>query len=203
MVVSLTATLARIAHGVARDWGRRLPHGYARSYAIALPHAGRGDAKKSRSRGAVLRPSFVARQEARPPEKIKGRRSAERRTNWSIRLSARASPPQQLADAVHRRQVYAVRTLICFATARLPALHRGTCRCDPAQLRSRASWNRNGPDRSIPGQRAPRGPAVVPDGRVSEAARERSAKPRAGAPLSLHLQDRIRNVPFDERDGFF
>jgi hypothetical protein len=122
-------------------------------------------------------------------------------------IGVSACPPgvaaPQLADAVHRGQVYAVCTLIGFGTARLPALHRGTCRCDPAQLRPRASWDRNGPDRSIPGQRAPRGPAVVPDGRVSEAARERSARPRAGAPLSLHLQDRIRNVPFDERDSFF
>jgi hypothetical protein len=133
------------------------------------------------------------------------KREAERRTAHQLEYppARRASPPQQLADAVHGRQVYAVCALICLRTARLPALHRGTCRCDPAQLRSRASWNRNGPDHSIPGQRAPRGPAVVPDGRVSEAARERSAKPRAGAPLSLHLQDRIRNVPFDERDGFF
>ena len=33
----------------------------------------------------------------------------------------------------------------------------------------------------------------------SKAARAQCAKPRAGAASSLHLQDRIRNVPFDER----
>jgi hypothetical protein len=60
-----------------------------------------------------------------------------------------------------------------------------------AQPQARASWNRNGPDRSIPGQRAPRGPVVMPAGRVPGAARERGYEPRARAPHSLRFQDRI------------
>jgi hypothetical protein len=43
---------------------------------------------------------------------------------------------------------------------------------------------------------------VWPAGRVSEPP-ERSLRNRARAPLSLHLQDRIRNVPLRERDGLF
>src|ERR1700683_760058 len=43
---------------------------------------------------------------------------------------------------------------------------------------------------------------VWPAGRVSEPP-ERNLRNRARAPLSLHLQDRIRNVPLRERDVLF
>ncbi len=57
---------------------------------------------------------------------------------------------------------------------------------------------RNGIDRSSSGQRAPRGPVVVPAGRGPGAARG-GLQNRARAPRSLHISDRIRNAPFGER----
>src|SRR5580704_6813801 len=122
MAVSWTATLAKKSDLAARTF--------------ILPRFAGSEVIESRSRGAVLRPSFVARQEARPPEQIKGRRSAERRTNWSIRLPAGRYRPAARGCGPSQTSVRSLQTLSCLRTARLPALHRGTCRCDPAQLRS-------------------------------------------------------------------
>jgi hypothetical protein len=46
-----------------------------------------------------------------------------------------------------------------------------------------------------PGQRAPRGPVVVPAGRVPRAARVRDYEPRARAPRLLHFRDRLEKRP--------
>ena len=48
---------------------------------------------------------------------------------------------------------------------------------------------------------APHAPAVVPANMMPKAARERIAKPRAGAAPRSAISDRIRNAPVGERDS--
>jgi len=53
-----------------------------------------------------------------------------------------------------------------------------------------------------PGQRAPRGPVVVPTGRVPGAARVRDYEPRARAPRLLRFRDRLEKRPKMSRMSF-
>jgi len=116
----------------------------------------------------------------------KGRRSAERRI-----LRDRSAQSERCRWAGSRR------ASPFGGRARLPALYRGSRQVFRlGSVRSRASWSRITDPR--PGQPAPGRPASWPAGRVSEPP-ERSLRNRVQAPRSLHLQDRIRNVPFDER----
>src|ERR1700730_15475958 len=91
------------------------------------------------------------------------------------------------ADA-RRRQVYAVRaTHLLAGRARLPALRSGSHHNlhIVAQLQARlpGTWVPRGvPALACPSPvEAPHAPAVVPEGMMPKAARERFAKPRAGA----------------------
>jgi hypothetical protein len=131
------------------------------------------------------RPSFVARHEERPPEHIKGRRSAERRIQPMCPLCA--GKRSRLA-CVSRRAPHRARTPSGAPPRRSPgfdtwlssrpALH-GIAMCD----------------HPIPGQRAPRGPVVVPAGRVPGAARVRDYEPRPRAPRLLRFRDRLEKRP--------
>jgi hypothetical protein len=122
----------------------------------------------------------------------KGRRSAERRgvdsagpptsvAACSLRSSRRAS---LLGDALASRR----------STAALAKGFRPWLSPVP---RFMVADNRSAPRAASSWQTG-----VWPGGRVSEPP-ERNLRNRARAPLSLHLQDRIRNVPLRERDGLF
>jgi hypothetical protein len=149
-----------------------------------------------------LHPGFAARTKATdvsPPNK-KGRRSAGRRkSNWPHHTNRCCHPSALRA----RRASRTIRT-VRFGRARLSALHHGARQAvTPDSTSGRASWNhrvQTGGPSPMPVQRAPRGPVIVPDGTMPEAARERFARPPAGtalAPLSgSHLESALV-----ERDG--
>jgi len=129
----------------------------------------------------------------------KGRRSAERRSRPLSR-----AVPTGVAASLHGSRS---RTLI--GRARLPAPHRGARQgFDPlAQPQARASWDQDSVSRKAfairhPGQRAPRGPVVVPAGRVPGAARVRDYDSRARAPRLLRFKDRLEKRPNDSRAGW-
>jgi hypothetical protein len=95
------------------------------------------------------------------------------------------------AEGAERRKARTVETALArrgahlaIGAQRLPALHCGARQAvTPDSTPGRVSWNRRvrtGGPSPAPVQRAPRGPVVVPDERGPEAARERTANPRAG-----------------------
>ena len=113
--------------------------------------------------------------------------------SFSRQLCARVllhSPPKK-AEGAERRKARTVETALArrgahlaIGAQRLPALHCGARQAvTPDSTPGRVSWNRRvrtGGPSPAPVQRAPRGPVVVPDERGPEAARERTANPRAG-----------------------
>jgi hypothetical protein len=107
-----------------------------------------------------------------------------------------ASEPASQCGARHGC-VALPRTPAC-GRARLSALRRGTRRGFEASAQLRAALSETERRLSALLQRAPRGPVVIPDGQGPKPP-ECSLRNRTQAPRSLHLQDRIRNVPLDER----
>src|ERR1700722_6752731 len=108
------------------------------------------------------------------------------------------SPPVRASGAARATDDPLAR-IARFGRARLSALHRGARQAvTPDSASGRASRNhrvRTGGPSRMPVQRAPRGPVIVPDGTMPEAARERFARPPAGTalvPLSgSHLESAL------------
>ena len=137
--------------------------------------------------------------------RLQTKREAERRKaqTKSAAPHEQMSPPVRASGAARATDDPLARTAR-FGRARLSALHRGARQAvTPDSTSGRASWNhrvQTGGPSPMPVQRAPRGPVIVPDGTMPEAARERFARPPAGtalAPLSgSHLESALV-----ERDG--
>ena len=148
----------------------------------------------------------VLQQERKPLMfRLQMKREAERRKaqiEWAA-PHEQMSPPVRATGAARATNDPLTRTAR-FGRARLSALHRGARQAvTPDSTPGRASWNhrvQTGGPSPMPVQRAPRGPVIVPDGTMPEAARERFARPPAGtalAPLSgSHLESALV-----ERDG--
>ena len=153
--------------------------------------ARRGEVKKkSRSRGAILRPSYAHHHDAIPKKFAPGnKREAKRRkaqsNHWprSTNKRCRRSMPGRGCAPYRRR-------------ARLPALHRGTRQAERIQPVAQPQ-NRVSRHLELAGvlpayilasvKRAPRRPVFLPVDRCPRAARERIAFIRARAPHSLRL----------------
>jgi hypothetical protein len=143
-----------------------------------------GADRRNHSRDAVCIRVMIKNGTTSMP-RTDGRRSADRRID--VRLPLPEAKPGRSRGPADRSP--------CGAPPRRSPKPRGL-----GSVRSRASWQRtNDP---LPGQPAPGGPASWPAGRVSEPP-ERGVRNRARAPRSLHRQDRIRTVPFDERAEVF
>jgi hypothetical protein len=169
-----------------------------------LSSPARGEEKQTRSRGAVR--TRVLQQERKPRMfRLEIKREAERRKaqTKSAAPHEQMSPPARASGAARATDDPLARTAR-FGRARLSALHRGARQAvTPDSTSGRASWNhrvQTGGPSPMPVQRAPRGPVIVPDGTMPEAARARFARPPAGtalAPLSgSHLESALA-----ERDG--